>query len=75
MCNPPVKADPIVMLEVDPTPIVGEKGVYWVGISAMHYENLSINLQRILANLRQKNAMIYYYERCISEHNINALKK
>lgn len=66
-CNSAPVADTLSMLEVDPTPIVSTSGEYWVGMSPKHYENLSINMQNILAHIRQKNAIIEYYQRCIDE--------
>jgi len=52
---------------VKPTPVLDYKGGIWVGLTPKHYENLSLNMQSILKNLRQKNAIISYYKECIED--------
>lgn len=65
ICNTPPQADKIIMLDVDFKIIKDEFGIYWVGITPKHYENMAVNMKSILAHIDQKNSIIKYYESCI----------
>lgn len=69
------RADELVMLEVDPMPVTDTSGQQWVGLTPKHYENLAINLQRMLGYMRQKNAIVQYYKKCIDQFNASVYAK
>lgn len=74
-CNDSPKADPVVMREVLPYVVEDKKGEVWVGFSSRHYENMSLNIQDVLNHLRQKNAIVEYYEQCIQNANKSEAKE
>ena len=63
-CSNPPKADKIVMRNVDFKVIKDEFGIYWIAVTPKFYENLGINMQEIMQHIKQKNAIIKYYESC-----------
>ena len=63
-CSEPPKADKIVMRNVDFNVVKDEHGIYWIAVTPRFYENLSVNMQEITQHIKQKNAIIKYYESC-----------
>ena len=59
----------MVMLDVEPTPVVTHDGIWYVGLTEQDYENLSKNLSALLAHIKQKNAVIVYYRECLRVFN------
>ena len=66
-CSKPPKADKIVMRNVDFKVIKDEFGIYWIGVTPKFYENLGINMKEITQHIKQKNAIIKYYQSCHKE--------
>jgi len=75
ICSDVPKADPVVMREVLPTVIEDSNDNVWVAFTSQSYENMSLNIQEVLVHLRQKNAIIYYYKRCIEDAIIDSVDK
>ena len=67
VCSKPPKADKIVMRNVDFKVIKDEFGIYWIGVTPKFYENLGINMKEITQHIKQKNAIIKYYQSCHKE--------
>lgn len=63
-CSKPPKADKIIMRNVDFKVVKDEHGIYWIAVTPKFYENLSVNMQEITQHIKQKNAVIKYYESC-----------
>lgn len=69
ICINPPKSTKIFMRKVDPMAVKDDLGVYWVGITPQHYENQSLNIDDMLGGIKQKNAIIEYYQKCIAENS------
>ena len=67
ICSQYKKPSPITMRRVDPTVIKDENGIYWIGITPKHYENLSLNLNSMLIYIKQQKAIIKYLKSCIRQ--------
>jgi hypothetical protein len=68
VCTDPPRADPVKMRGVAPRILLQGEDV-WVAMTIREYENVSLNLQDVLSHIRQKNAIIRYYRRCIDERS------
>ena len=55
------------MREVKPIAVMDDLGIWWVGISPKHYENLAQNIDDMYGAIKQKNAIVDYYKKCIAE--------
>lgn len=75
VCSTPPKADKIVMRNVDFKIIQDEFGIYWIGITPRFYENLSVNMKEITQHIKQKNAIIKYYESCHADNDEDAAEE
>jgi len=67
VCIDPPKATVVFMRKVDPIAVEDKLGVYWVGISPQHYENLSQNIDDMFGGIKNKNDIIEYYQKCLTE--------
>ena len=67
VCSKPPTADKIVMRNVDFVIIEDKHGIYWIAVTPKFYENLAINMKEITQHIKQKNAIIKYYESCHKE--------
>ena len=67
VCSNPPKADKIIMRNVDFAVIQDKHGIYWIAVTPKFYENLGINMKEITQHIKQKNAIIKYYESCHKE--------
>ena len=63
-CSKPPKADKMVMRTVTFNIIADEHGIYWIAVTPKFYENLSVNMKEISQHIKQKNAIVKYYESC-----------
>ena len=63
-CANPPKADKVIMRTVKFSIIKDEYGIYWIAVTPEGYKNLGINMQEIMQHIKQKNAIIKYYESC-----------
>lgn len=67
ICAKPPKADKVLMRNVDFAVIKDELGIYWIAVTPKFYENLAINMKEIKQHIKQKNAIVKYYETCVKE--------
>jgi len=68
ICIDPPKSSKVFMREVEPIAVKDDLGIWWVGITPKHYENLSLNIDDMFGAIKQKNAIIDYYRKCITEN-------
>ena len=66
-CSKPPKADKIIMRNVDFKIVKDEHGIFWIAVTPRFYENLSVNMKEITQHIKQKNAIVKYYESCHDE--------
>jgi hypothetical protein len=67
ICIDPPQSSKVLLKEVEPIAVKDELGIYWVGITPKHYENLSQNISDMFVGLKQKNAIIEYYKKCLED--------
>lgn len=66
-CPKPPEIQKIKLLEINWILAVDINGNQVIGLTLNDYKNLGLNMQKILANVRNKNAIIRYYETCNSD--------
>lgn len=64
--------DRVTMMPVKPFVIQDKADIFWVGITPQDYGNLAVNWKNVLSALKQKNAVIVFYEDCIDFFNRNS---
>ncbi len=75
ICIDPPQSSRVIMRKVEPIAVKDELGIYWVGITPQHYENLSQNIDDMFGGIKQKNAIIDYYQKCLKETPKDATEK
>lgn len=68
-CGAEPKPGELSLLEVKPSACDGPEGAKFVCIPPKHYENLSVNMQALLARIEQGNIVVDFYRECLREHN------
>lgn len=67
-CGAPPRADALALVEVSPYILKINAEVH-ACTSLKDYQLGAVNLSRITASFKQKNALISYYQQCIELHN------
>lgn len=73
VCSQPPNADRIITRKVQFKITQDEFGIYWISITPRYYENLSINMEEIIQYIKQKNAIVKYYQQC--QHEMSSADK
>ncbi len=71
ICPDPAQPAAITTLKVRPQVIEDKVGIFWVGLSAKDYENLSINIQESIRYIKDSRGQTKYYRSCIIAFNEN----
>ncbi|MBT8450097.1 MAG: hypothetical protein KJO69_10430 [Gammaproteobacteria bacterium] len=66
-CVAPPEATSIFLEDVKFSVVIDELGLVWVATTSTGYEKLSKNMQLIIQNMKEKNAIIDYYKECHKE--------
>ncbi len=69
VCPDQAKPAAIPMARVRPQIIEDKIGIYWVGLTAKDYEELSVNLQETIRYIKDLKGVTRYYRECIVSFN------
>ena len=63
-CVTPPKTSKIFLEDLIYVVVTDEYGIIYVATTPRDYEKLSKNMSKIIQNMKEKNAIIEYYEKC-----------
>ena len=69
LCEEAPTVTPIITGKVHPRVVEDKYGIFWTGMTARDYENLSGNLQESIRYIKEQKAVSQYYKDCITDFN------
>jgi len=71
-CGAEPKADKVHLRKVEPWAMQDKVDIWWVAFTPKHYENMGLNFNDMLIQIKQRKAQIEWFRQCIDNFNERA---